>query len=410
MEKIQSNQYKGDHFERLVFQKLQDLIEEEKVPGVSKYYQVFFHKEYPSKTAPEFMLNPDITIEVYSNSEKKSWSNLIVVECKNRKRKIDHTVYCEFVGNLEDYPRSGVRGILVSSVGFTREVVTLAKKDNIALAILKEESIWEPIIWRKINSLEEIQFEHKVLLGEASTKNPVVYWGNSFITIADLLHIYGVQTSHALIVPFMNENRICNIVKDILNATNSNYQIGTSFINNCFLQIAPNYKLDFVELQEDCLGICDFNSKVITINSTLIEGRKNFTIAHELGHIVLHSSITQHLYSIEDRERVANMTIDKFMYDRMEYQANLFASFLLMPKPQFEYEVAMIFYKYRITRGRLYYDNQPCNIKNYNLVIGELSKKFNVSKEAVVVRMKRENLYEDASRCRSLGESLRYNI
>lgn len=55
-------------------------------------------------------------------------------------------------------------------------------------------------------------------------------------------------------------------------------------------------------MQEDCLGKCDFKEHIITINSALNEHRQNFTIAHELGHIALHSSIVENLLSIEDRE------------------------------------------------------------------------------------------------------------
>lgn len=90
MAKKSSNQHKGDSFEKLVFTKLKKLIESQDIPGVSRYNEIFLHKQYTSKTAPDVMLNPDITIEIYSNSDKKIWSNLLVVECKNHKRKIDN--------------------------------------------------------------------------------------------------------------------------------------------------------------------------------------------------------------------------------------------------------------------------------------------------------------------------------
>lgn len=96
-------------------------------------------------------------------------------------------MYREFVGNLSDYPRSGVRGMMISSVGFTQQVIRLAQGDNIALAVLPEESNWDTIIWRQINNFDQSQFKYKVLVGESSTTYPIVYWGSSFITISDLL-------------------------------------------------------------------------------------------------------------------------------------------------------------------------------------------------------------------------------
>lgn len=402
-----NNQHKGDYFENLVFKKLKELIKNQDIPGVSRYNEIFLHKQYASKTAPDVMLNPDITIEVYSNSNKETWSNLLVVECKNHGRKIDNSIYREFVGNLSDYPRSGVRGIMVSSAGFTQQVITLAQSDNIALVVLSEQSDWETIIWRKINSFEQHQFGHKVLTGEASTSYPIVYSGNSFVTVSDLLQECGIPMSKALHIPFMEDNVICKKVEDILQ--NTKYLIKENFIDCCFSLIAPNYKFDFVEMQEDCLGKCDFKEHVITINSSLSKHRQNFTIAHELGHIALHSSIVENLFSIEDRESDKNTIISKSIYGRMEYQANTFASYLLMPNIPFMAEVNKLFKENWITTGRLYHDYQPCNIRDCNVVVGALSSKFNVSQEAVIVRLKRANLYIEGERCNPLHEHMRRN-
>ncbi len=401
------NQHKGDSFEELVFNKLKNLIESQDIPGVSRYNEIFLHKQYASKTAPNVMLNPDITIEIYSNPEKKTWSNLLVVECKNHKRKIDNSIYREFVGNLADYPRSGVRGIMISSAGFTQQVITLAQSDNIALVVLSEKSDWETIIWRQINNFDKNQFRHKALIGEVSTNYPIVYCGNSFITISDLLQEYGIPMLNALHVPFIEEDEIRKRVNEILQDTK--YLINENFIDRCFSLIAANYKFDFVEMQEDCLGKCDFKEHIITINSTLSEHRQNFTIAHELGHIALHSSIVENLLSIEDRESDKNTIISKSTHGRMEYQANTFASFLLMPDSSFYVEVDKLFKENRITTGRLYHDYQPCNIRDCNVVVGTLSSKFNVSQEAVIIRLKRANLYIEGDSCNPLQEHIRRN-
>ena len=405
--KKSGSQYKGDSFEKLVFNKLKELIQCQSIPGVSRYNEIFLHKQYASKTAPDILLNPDITIEIYADSSKRTWSNLLVVECKNHKRKIDNSIYREFVGNLTDYPRSGVRGIMISSTGFTQQVITLAQNDNIALAILSEESDWETIVWRQINNLEQNQFKRRVLIGEASTNYPIVYYENSFITIPDLLQEYGISMSKALHVPFMGDDEICRKVNEILQ--NTNYLISENFIERCFALIATDYRIERIEMQEDCLGKCNFKEHVISINSALSEHRQNFTIAHELGHIALHSSAVENLLSIEDRKSDTNAIIGKSTYGRMEYQANTFASFLLMPDIPFNVEVRKLFKEYRITTGRLYHDYQPCNICDCNLVVGALSSKFHVSYEAVIVRLKRANLYTEGDRCNLLNEYLRHN-
>ena len=50
-----SNQHKGDSFEKLVFVKLKELIENQDIPGVSRYNEIFLHKQYASKTAPDII-------------------------------------------------------------------------------------------------------------------------------------------------------------------------------------------------------------------------------------------------------------------------------------------------------------------------------------------------------------------
>lgn len=367
--------------------------------------KIFFHKKYPSKVAPNIFLNPDITIEVYPNSEKKNWSNLIVIECKNHKRRIDNSIYREFIGNLSDYPRCGIRGIMISSVGFTQQVVTLAKKDNIALVVVSEQCDWDTIVWRKINNFEIEQFQHQVIIGETSTNHPVVYLGNRFITIPDLLQDCGLVMPKILTVPYMTEHEICVRVDNILK---NSRLLNESPINRCLSAIAIEYNIDFVEMPKDCLGKCDFKEHIITINSTLSKHRQNFTIAHELGHIALHSSILEKLHSIEDWENEKNTIVSKSTHERMEYQANTFASFLLMPNVPFFKEVVKLFKEHQIKR--LYHDYQPCNIHDCNTVIGALSTKFNVSKETVIVRMKRLKLYIDGNNYHSLNEHLKHNI
>ena len=76
----------------------------------------------------------------------------------------------------------------------------------------------------------------------------------------------------------------------------------------------------------------------------------------------------------------------------MEYQANIFASYLLIPHIEFINEVKQLFKRHSITKGHLYLDNQPCNIQCVNTILGSLSLKFNVSKEVVKIRLQNENL------------------
>ena len=70
------------------------------------------------------------------------------------------------------------------------------------------------------------------------------------------------------------------------------------------------------------------NSAVITVRSSLAyEGQKRFVIGHELGHFFLHPNTRQ--IETVDKEQAANWSE---LQETEEYEANLFAAELLLPK------------------------------------------------------------------------------
>jgi len=67
----------------------------------------------------------------------------------------------------------------------------------------------------------------------------------------------------------------------------------------------------------------------ISVNSEIkYAGRRRFTLAHELGHFELHHNVNSHL---EDNA----LTLDYFKSGGQEYEANQFATELLMPSASF---------------------------------------------------------------------------
>lgn len=89
--------------------------------------------------------------------------------------------------------------------------------------------------------------------------------------------------------------------------------------------------------------------------------RIRFSLAHELGHILMHSYITK-----EDLK-------DKKMLDRIEHEANRFASAFLLPQKSFINDVNMISLNYFLT----------------------LKKKWRVSLAAIIYRCKEINILDD---------------
>lgn len=125
--------------------------------------------------------------------------------------------------------------------------------------------------------------------------------------------------------------------------------------------------------------------------------RFRFTMAHELAHHILHAklfkqnsiqSVGESMNTLPDESRHI-MAIISSDSSKLEYQANMFASCLLMPKKLVYY---MYYYFYQRYEGRnikiLYYSpNQPETWQNHNKIVGNMARLLDVSLQAMSIRL-----------------------
>jgi len=150
------------------------------------------------------------------------------------------------------------------------------------------------------------------------------------------------------------------------------------------------YQLDFVDgidgYPDDVIGGIDFDSKTILVNSSIEShlGRYSFTIAHEIGHHVLHK---EKFYKQSKSESI--MCRGGAQRPIEELQADRFAEALLMPK-----ELIDNHYK-KITKKRRF------KVSNRYALAAEIIKSSglsNVSVSAMVVRLNHLGLTDKNSR------------
>ncbi len=114
----------------------------------------------------------------------------------------------------------------------------------------------------------------------------------------------------------------------------------------------------------------DSAQKVIGVNTQHAPVRQNFTVAHELAHLLLHDQERLHLDrafpTVRLRDDVSSQGVDD-----AEKEANLFAAELLMPESFLRHDLA------GRTALDLYDDNY----------IPELAQKFGVSVQALMFRL-----------------------
>ena len=108
---------------------------------------------------------------------------------------------------------------------------------------------------------------------------------------------------------------------------------------------------------------------IIGVNSLHPSVRQRFSIAHELGHLVMHEpelQIDEHAFMVF-RDPTSSKATDPF-----EIEANQFAAALLMPEP--------------LLREAVHGLGNGCDLEK---AIGKLSKMFGVSEEAMTIRLTR---------------------
>jgi Zn-dependent peptidase ImmA (M78 family) len=114
-----------------------------------------------------------------------------------------------------------------------------------------------------------------------------------------------------------------NIIK---NAEGLRYRLGLDFNGplDIFSVVADSQDITlvFYPLQKKFSGLCmrDSENKFVVVNSNHSEGRQRFTAAHELCHLFYHKNFPKIICSLSSEKT-----------DLIEKEADMFASFFLMP-------------------------------------------------------------------------------
>lgn len=135
---------------------------------------------------------------------------------------------------------------------------------------------------------------------------------------------------------------------------------------------AQGARIFYKSLDDDMSGFIyrDQTQTVIGVNTHHAPVRQNFTIAHELGHLLLHNQEqlhVDHTFRVRLRSGVSSQGTDE-----AEREANLFAATLLMPMQFLEADLS----------GEEYVDLLDSEL------LRALARKYGVSTEALVNRLK----------------------
>jgi Zn-dependent peptidase ImmA (M78 family) len=421
--KKKSSIQKGNEFEDRVFFIFSKLLSNDEL-FIRKEGSVIYQKKgYYSKDRKDNIIC-DISIESFIKDANK-YSMLIVIECKNYKKLIPVDDIEEFKAKLDQIAGKNVKGIMVSRAGFAEGTLKYAAALGIALVRLSDsnEINWDinRATYATIKTKEKIDiFNNAIYKGlvnnvlHPSNSNYCFckYHNNYYNSLSALLFDFEIDNNGDNIfieyfvkknfanIPYIKKEKIENMVNEILVTINETDALETP-LDMVVKYITKKYKVKIYEASDlgmDRNGnqiLARFSPRKMTVEiyNGLDEHRKRFTIAHEIGHVILHgSSLINPVSEIDlSINNFNDYILDEDAIKRAEIQANIFAAYLLMPKKIFQTKAVEIAASlgYRPKRNYLIYiDEQPCNFNSFILLTTELSSIFNVSKQAVEYHLK----------------------
>lgn len=391
-----STKEKGDKLEDEVFEMFNELLDNDEFYLNRPNSKVFKKKKYYSNDRDDY-IELDVTIESYFSSSD-SYSNLHIIECKNLNKNVTPDDIEELESKINQIGRHSTKGILVSSKGFSKTTIKLAKSWGIGLLLLKSNKKTDWINYRK---------ETTPLKFTEHSKEPIIalIYGKVVNNFADILLDIGAIDTYRhsekyIKVPYVSEEKIEEIVQRLYR-----YDIHDGHVLNLdklqdFLESKYDLNIKFSKLEEDILGKIEFNPLKISISSNQEENRKRFTFCHEVGHLILHKKLLED--KIDNKtDTQSSLTLGfqatNMSTKRLEIQANIFASHLLIPSEPLIRDVAKYFDGENINKGYLYLDKQPVNISLVNTLLRKLSDKYGASMEAIRIKLISLNLLRDES-------------
>lgn len=425
----------GTQFERKVFNLFKEELEKDRLFVKGEFCKIYHKKGYYSKDRGGNIIF-DVSIEVFL-PDALDYSFLIVLECKDYNHPIPVDDVEEFFSKLQQVSGANIKGIVVSPNSFQEGAFNFSKSKGIGLIRIIDNSNFKWILNRAVTGIVTYKENENAAynIQQGLTEEKFVSTQIDFFSFYDskftysarflfeyllqsLVEQFGNITSEILVknenekyfVPFIPKKDIEDKCQNILD--NIGYEVGKVSIEDLlkYLEINFSIVLNFEdnlghdELGFEILGKINLDPPAIFISKKGNENihRKKFTIAHEAGHIIL-----EH-YNYLSNEHYAENDIDGGGFDsrnlkdikRLEWQANYFASSLLLPKNNLLVEFYNLIGTLDIKDrgyGPLYVDNQQCNINNYYKITNTLKQEFEVSRKAISIRLKNLNVLNDTT-------------
>jgi len=390
---------KGDLFEEKSHQVILDAIDNGLLGIHRDFARVFKKKKYYSPKRGKKIIF-DLSIEIWPPNAP-NYSVVYIVECKDySSKKVPIGDIELFASRVDTVAELNGKAVFITSSSYPEPAKDFAKATGMMLIEVDENNAPEIILYKK-EGREEQELDSLLSDFFKAAFSPKKIEGLKILSKEDISQI--TTNIYDYIDINANKDSKCILLDKII------YYFETKH----GLQFDFGYDL-FKMFGQTILGCFDSNKNNIFIDKSLLgTSRFSFVLAHEIGHFMLHNRLTmnQEVYNnFQDSEYDLFADKHSFKNDKnwIEWQANSFAANLLMPEKTFiarlqAYRQYLGISKYQ----RIYLDNQPQNLLDFDNTLKYLSKYFGTSKTSVEYRINElglitrgvpENTYRDSLR------------
>lgn len=410
---MNSSLSKGDDLEDRVYDYLRREIEADRFLVRAAYCRIYQKKGYYSKDRQKDIIF-DVSIEVFYPNQS-DYSLLFLIECKNYGSPVKVDDVEEFHAKKEQVASANSKAILITSNSFQGGARNYARSKGIGLARFTDphELKWE--LMRSPSSIatsthQTISTEIESSLAFESEKgrffdfvfeSPTRATNSLWDFFEDLIHeiepdgdlidsILNERSKLDPLVPYITREQMEDYAATV--AARIGYQDSAISLEDIAASI-PGLKISHNPAENHVtLGVASFDLNEITLFPDHDQKRKRFTFAHELSHFLLDHGKFMRRDTCEEADLAALKSSPYLPREvrRMEYQANLLASCLLMPRKSFIrsfMKAAKTLDLHDRGFGYIYYDYQPCNERDFMLATSSLMQIYSVSRTAARIRL-----------------------
>lgn len=413
---------KGDELENKIYQLFREDILNDRFWAKSSCCKIYQKKGYFSQARQKDIIF-DIAIEIFLPGETK-FSSLVLIECKNYSDKVPVGDVESFLMKAHQVSGGNVKAIVVSNNAFQEGAFRFSKSNRIGLLRYFDKNNLEWVLHRSPSNaisssfalkewstayqgLRQSDYQNKCFdfsgfINHQYTNSlrlfisSLIKDGQNDEYVRALSSVETIQETGNCLVKYREESEIEAICREILSSIQ--YNSDEVPLNEICALLNKKYGLivsETSDLSEGILGEISFDPLEIKIlKKHENEARKRFTLAHELGHFVLgHSEYMRGEKCLESSinlEQPTEVGIKDVM--RMEWQANQFASHLLLPNQHFIKAFKSIAAQNGLSNrgfGVLYLDQQKCNQDTFYSVTSPLMSRYKVSRETIKIRLKK---------------------